>query len=63
MKIVLEFDEAEKPEIVKELGNVAKPGLSQTLQTKIGLAIIADSRAKMKIEVQKDAAQDPKEKP
>ena len=61
MKIVLEFDEAEKPEIVKELGNVAKPGLSQALQTKIGLAIIADSRAKMKIEVQKDAIQ--KEKP
>ena len=63
MKIVLEFDETDKPEILKELGNVAKPGLSQMLQTKIGLAIVADSRTGMKAEVREDAAQDTKEKP
>ena len=52
MKIVLEFDETEKPEIVKELANVSKSNLNQTLQTKIGFAIIADSRTKMKIETE-----------
>ena len=55
MKILLEFDETEKPEIVKELGNVARPSLSQYLQTKIGLAIVADSRTMMKLEAQNPA--------
>ena len=54
MKIVLEFDETKKLEIIKELTSVSKPNINQGLQTKIGLAIIADSRTAMKIEVQKE---------